>query len=673
MARSLARVLLALVCVVITQSAAAQSAPAVGQAKWTVNLQQNIRWQQVTPSGMLLFSSDVSLGAIDIETGKVAWQKPELGGQPQDSVRFVENSILMEASGKGVLIVFDPVDGTVVFDSRSLNLTKVVTRRALPQTGTFLVHGQRASGPPVVALYDRLTGEKKWVSEGLFEQTGEKKKGLGGLMQNLQKAAAGGTELAVLQAGPEVIVVHTLLGLRALEAKTGTVRWSATLPTQMAGQPGRHVRLYTSHDDKNRIYVSFDNRLMAYSLADGKALWAKPPQLDGWVRDIVQHKAGIIMLPEAPPPDQATGNVKIVNGVVQTGLTVVRYADGTPVNAKPVRMRGTVTDALDAGDAVALAVDAESRTFVNVLDVATATVRMKKDVKIKGQLAYAELIPAGLLYISRPDASTNAEVNIIVLARGYPRFKDSIESGKPLSSSGYDAAKYYLHYEVEGNTMFVYANRDRKLYAVDRAAGTFKPLSGEIKMQGGESPTGMELRPAGIVLWSAQNVVVLGRDGAIKSQAYHPAPKLPGLLRALYAVDAVRAGLRGAAASAYGEAFAQASRDATDPNAKKITAELSNAFNQGGAQLQAYSGKAAEMATKRFKASLTAPGSVFMLTNSPDGKGNVLLQIDKESTQARSRVDLGKEKEPVYAVDDIAGMLFLQTAPGTLVGYRLGS
>jgi len=42
-----------------------------------------------------------------------------------------------------------------------------------------------------------------------------------------------------------------------------------------------------------------------------------------------------------------------------------------------------------AGDTAVLAVDAESRTFVNVLDVATATLRLKKDVKIKGQLAYA--------------------------------------------------------------------------------------------------------------------------------------------------------------------------------------------------------------------------------------------------------------------------------------------
>ena len=60
-----------------------------------------------------------------------------------------------------------------------------------------------------------------------------------------------------------------------------------------------------------------------------------------------------------------------------------------------------------------------------------------------------------------------------------------------------------------------------------------------------------------------------------------------------------------------------------------------------------------------------------MLTRSPDGHGNVLLQIDKSTAQPRAQVNLGKEKEPAYAVDDIADMLFLQTAPGTPVGYRL--
>jgi len=573
-------------------------------------------------------------------------------------------------------VIFDPVTGAAVFDSRRPGLGQIVTRRVLPQSGTLLVHGRAAgagAGSSVVALYDLVTGEQRWANAALFEQTDPKKKGLGGLMQGLVRAASEATALEVLQAGPDMIVVHTLMGLRGLDARTGAVRWSAALPTARAGNPARHVRLYPSLNKPDRIYVSFDDRLMAYRLADGQAVWSKPATVEGWVHDIVEHPDGIVILPESPPANQATGNVRIVNGVVQTGLNVARYEDGTTIAGKPLRMRGTVTDAMIVGGSAVLAVDAESRTFVNVLDVATATVRLKKDVKIKGQLAYAELTPGGggLLYISRPDAATNAEVNVIDLATGEPKFKDAIESGKPLSSGDYNAARYALHHVVEGTTLYVFASHDHRLYAIDRNAGTFRALGGEIKLQGGEDPVDMEIRPAGIVLIAPQNLVVVARDGQVKQQVYYPAPQLPGLLRALYRINAVRAGLYGAAASAYGDAFAQASRTATDSNARRITGQLATAYSQGGAQLTGYSHQAAALASKRFRASLTVPGSVFMLTRAPEGNGNVLLQIDKDSGQPRARVDLGKEREPVYAVDDVAGMLFLRTASGTLVGYRL--
>src|SRR5438309_1405621 len=623
--------------------------------------------------GALLVSTDAALSAVDIERGQVTWEKPELGGLLADSVHMVEGSLLMEATRPGLLLIFDPVTGTVVFDSRRLNLAQIVTRRVLPQSGTLLVHGNRAAGPSVVALYDLVTGEQRWANEALFEQAEPQKRGFGGLMQGLARVASEGTALEVLQAGPDMIVVHTLMGLKGLDARTGAVRWSAALPTARAGNAARQVRLYPSLDKTDRIYVSFDDRLMAYRLADGQALWAKPATVNGRVHDIVQHPNGIIILPESPPPGEATGNVRIVNGVVQTGLNVARYDDGTTIAAKPLRMRGTVTQALIAGGSAVLAVDAESRTFVNVLDVATATVRLNKDVKIKGQLAYAELTPAGLLYISRPDPATNAEVNIIDLTSGQPKFKDAIESGRPWGGNpdDYNAAGYSLHHVVEGTTLYVFASHDHRLYAVDRTAGTYRALGGEIKLQGGEDPTAMEIRPTGLVLISPQNLVVVARDGQVKQQVYYPAPQLPGLLRALYRINAVRAGLYGAAASAYGDAFAQASRNATDSNARRITGQLATAYSQGGAQLAGYSHQAAALATKRFKASLAVPGSVFMLTRAPEGNGNVLLQVDKDSAQPRSRVDLGKEREPVYAVDDVAGMLFLRTTTGTLVGYRL--
>src|SRR2546425_5331334 len=329
-------------------TAPAPQTPTASVPAWTVHLSGDIRWQQTTPAGALLVSTDGALAAVDIDRGQIAWQKPELGGLPVDSVHMIEGSLLMEAAKPGLSLIFDPLTGTVVFDSRRLSLTRVVTRRVLPQTGTLLVHGQRASGPPLVALYDLATGDQRWVSESLFQQTEPKRGGLGGLMQGLVRMASGATTLEVLQAGPEVIVVNTLMGLRALDAKTGAVRWSATLPTARAGNPAKHVRLFPSVDKPDRIYVGFDDRLMAYRLADGQALWAKPAIIEGWVHDIVQHPGGIIILPESPPPNEAT-NVRIINGVVQTGLNIARYEDGTTIAAKPLRMRGTVRQAIITG------------------------------------------------------------------------------------------------------------------------------------------------------------------------------------------------------------------------------------------------------------------------------------------------------------------------------------
>jgi outer membrane protein assembly factor BamB len=632
--------------------------PVSGRASvtWTLKTKQDIRWQQVTPAGTLLIATDGALIGVDIDRGQAVWEKPELAGVSADSVRAVDGSILMEAARPGLLLIFDPVTGTAIFDSRQLNLAEIVTRRVLPQSGTILIHGRRASGPPVIALYDLVTGNQRWISEKLFEQTEGKKKGLGGLVQGLVRSVSERTELEVLQAGPEMIVVHTLMGLRALDARTGEVRWTASLPMARSGAVAHYVRLYPSLENTDRIYISFDERLMPYRLADGQPLWQKPATVNGRIRDIVQHPAGIIMLPEGQPEGQGTGNRTVINGVVQTGLNIARYEDGSTIASKPLKMRGAVMEAMVIGNAAVLAVDAESKTFVNVLDVSAGTVRLKKDVKIKGRLSYAELTPVGLLYVSHSDASANGEVNIIDLDAGKPRFKDAIES------------KNLLH-AFDGRTMYVFA--DHQVYAVDREDGSYKSLGGKIKLEGGEDPVAMEIRSEGVVLMSSQNLVVVGRDGQVKQQVYHPAPQLGGLLRALHAVNAVRAGLRGAAASAYGDAFAQASRRASDPMAQKLTSELATAFTQGGAQLQGYSRQSAAMATKRFKASLAVPGSVFMLTKAPEGKGNVLLQIDKDNGQPRTRVDLGKEKEPVYAVDDIAGMLFLRSGPGTLTGYRL--
>src|SRR2546423_352071 len=235
-----------------TQTAAPARSGAT--AAWTLQLKGEIRWQQVTPAGALLVSTDAELAGVDIERGQITWEKPELGGLPADSVRMVEGSLLIEAARPGLLVILDPVTGAVVFDSRRPGLTQIVTRRVLPQSGTLLIHGRPGAGPPSLALYDLVTGEQRWVNEALFEQTEPQKRGLGGLMQRLATAASEATALQVLQAGPDMIVVHTLMGLRALDARTGAGRWAATLPTARAGNPARHLPLVPSLGKSDRIY-----------------------------------------------------------------------------------------------------------------------------------------------------------------------------------------------------------------------------------------------------------------------------------------------------------------------------------------------------------------------------------------------------------------------------------
>ena len=196
--------LLSLFAAPVAAGHAQTAAPAAAgaTAAWTIKTKGDVRWQQVTPAGALLISTDAELAGVDIERGQVTWEKPELGGLPADSVRMVEGSLLMEAARPGLLIVFDPVTGAVVFDSRRLSLAQVVTRRVLPQSGTLLVHGRRAAGPPVVALYDLVTGDQRWANEALFQQTEPQKKGLGGLMQRLVTAASEATTLGCCRRGP---------------------------------------------------------------------------------------------------------------------------------------------------------------------------------------------------------------------------------------------------------------------------------------------------------------------------------------------------------------------------------------------------------------------------------------------------------------------------------------
>src|SRR5256886_2755698 len=75
--------------------------PAAGRtgttAAWTLKLTGDVRWQQVTPAGALLVSTDAALAGGDIDRGQVMWEKADLGGVAPHHDRLGEWALLREA------------------------------------------------------------------------------------------------------------------------------------------------------------------------------------------------------------------------------------------------------------------------------------------------------------------------------------------------------------------------------------------------------------------------------------------------------------------------------------------------------------------------------------------------------------------------------------------------
>lgn len=65
------------------------------------------------------------------------------------------------------------------------------------------------------------------------------------------------------------------------------------------------------------------------------------------------------------------------------------------------------------------------------------------------------------------------------------------------------------------------------------------------------------------------------------------------------------------------------------------------------------------VAQARERASATAQGRDFNIVLGATGKTNSLLKVNKNNGEAEAAIDLGDDKDPKYAVDDVTGRIFL--------------
>ena len=65
----------------------------------------------------------------------------------------------------------------------------------------------------------------------------------------------------------------------------------------------------------------------------------------------------------------------------------------------------------------------------------------------------------------------------------------------------------------------------------------------------------------------------------------------------------------------------------------------------------------------------TTQGRDFMFIMSKQEKDIVLLKVSKLTGKVEGEINLGKDREPVYAVDDITGQVYYRTGDAALTSY----
>ena len=104
-----------------------------------------------------------------------------------------------------------------------------------------------------------------------------------------------------------------------------------------------------------------------------------------------------------------------------------------------------------------------------------------------------------------------------------------------------------------------------------------------------------------------------------------------------------------------------------DALAGEMVAQVGNAYGELGNAASSYAGAAFKRANMRHKA--TTQGRDFMFIMSKQEKDIVLLKVSKLTGKIEGEIDLGKDREPVYAVDDITGQVYYRTGDAALTSY----
>ncbi len=628
---------------------------AQSEASWTSSFDQQINWQKVTSLGNYIVQTDAGLFGIDTETGNILWHDIKFKNVGEDSFVELENSPFSKIETPKGLYIINTFDGSLIFNSYDKGFSKVDQHYVLYRSNSILVAGKSDLGPNTIVSIDIASGDVLWTSEGdvgklftVIELTDQELLGIT-LLKNIRMNSRTGDIIWSVENSEEAKQLNNLGAFGDLLKKVAEeATEEMEIKLDFAIHPSKEIFVIGSEQTEERTSlsgsgqttISYTSSYNAYDVRSGELLWKEPVSAKGQLGHITWVGEDLLVLPF---------------GSQNSRINLHSITDGSGLWGKKGRgisIKGGIYDYTTTENGMLVITTRNDKHFLNYLDTSSGVLTFDKSIKVQGHVGYTINTDKGIAYV------TAEEMNIVNTATGDLLWDKDL--------------KTHFHLVAQdGNKLFAFDTKNRIIKEINLETGNIDMQGSEtVQFEEKESPAYIELRDQGIFLGADQNFALYDYSGKLLYNKYYPSPREAGWKRALLFANTIYAGYYHVASSMAAGAFQQAaSQQGLDTVEGQVYSQIGQAYNEMSQSAGSAAGMAFRAAQKRFKATTEARDYVMVLTKSDSGIE--LLKIDKDSGQSNSNIPLGKNRKPNYAIDLVAGEVFLEVDPKSVRRFLL--
>ena len=642
-------IFLAAICLITTANIFAQV-----KEIWTKEMPGGFLWQKVFASGNYLVSNADGLSKVNNETGKTVWTLKSFSNISMESVDELPGTSLVSVKKDAVTYLVDPFSGEIKFDSKSAGIFELKETKVLYQSNGLFLAGKDYENKPCIMFVSVNNGKVLWKMQEEF----------GGI-------------ISVNELSKTDLLLVTVFNIYKINVTNGSVIWKNSVSAEsekvanMSGAFGNLVKDIAvnaaeksdivvryfenpsrtvfvlgvekkenkpSPDGKSTVEV-FKSSYHAYNMSDGKRYWNTAVEVGGKISQCAFYNDNFIVMP---------------NDDLMTKVNMFDLKSGAGKwgkKGKGTKIKGGVSGCYLANDKMMIVASKGGKNSLYVLDVNTGLPLFKKPTKIVGDITQTFLTSKGILYI------TSYQINVIDPATGVLAFENAINTNPSLVKETSDE-------------LFVFDKSQGKIISINLMTCAITNISqNAVAADGKEEFNTLELRTDGFILTSSQNIAYINKSGATVYNKYFPAPKESGLKQALLYAQAARAAYIGVRSAQASVAFNDAARQTSNATGQQVLGAFGDAYGDLSKEATGFALQSIKQAQARFKASAQSRDFVIILADTE--RGNVLAVVNKNTGELIGEVNLGREKNPKYTVDDITGQIFMENKKGNIVSYKL--